>query len=83
MILSHDDLSRSAQPGTVIIGSGPAGITVALRLAEKGIPSLILEAGGLEFSDASQDFYRGDVIGDPYYDLDTTRLRYFGGSSNH
>ena len=27
--------------------------------------------------------YKAKSIEDPYYDLDATRLRYFGGSTNH
>ncbi|KQZ82975.1 dehydrogenase [Mesorhizobium sp. Root157] len=70
-------------PKVVVIGSGPAGITIARKLAAAGITVAILEAGGREYSDESQDFYRGRTVGDPYFDLDITRLRYMGGSSNH
>lgn len=71
------------QPKVCIIGSGPAGIMVATKLAAAGIPSVILEGGGAEFSDESQDVYKGRTVGDPYFELDATRLRYMGGSSNH
>jgi choline dehydrogenase-like flavoprotein len=67
----------------VIIGSGPAGVTISRKLAAAGIPVAILEAGGADYSDESQDFYKGKTVGDPYFDLDITRLRYFGGCSNH
>jgi choline dehydrogenase-like flavoprotein len=70
-------------PKVSIIGSGPAGITVARKLAAAGIPVVIFEAGGSDFTEESQSFYAGKTIGDPYFDLDITRLRYFGGSSNH
>lgn len=70
-------------PRACILGSGPAGITIARKLAAAGIPVVIFEAGSREFSDGSQDFYRGTTIGDPYFDLDITRLRFMGGSSNH
>ena len=70
-------------PRIGIVGSGPAGVTVARKLAQAKIPSVILEAGGAEYSDESQDFYKGTVVGDPYFDLDSCRLRFFGGSSNH
>ena len=66
-----------------IIGSGPAGITIARKLGDAGIPVVVLEAGGGDWSEESQDFYRGKTIGDPYFDLDITRLRYLGGCSNH
>lgn len=66
-----------------IAGAGPAGITVARRLAQKGVSVALLEAGGMDFDTRSQDLYRGDNIGRKYYDLDVPRLRYYGGSSNH
>jgi choline dehydrogenase-like flavoprotein len=71
------------QPQVCITGSGPAGVTIARELASAGIPVVIFEAGGLEVSESSQEFYQGVTTGDPYFDLDVTRLRYFGGSSNH
>lgn len=71
------------QPKVIVIGSGPAGTTIARKVAQAGIPVAIFEAGGEEYSEESQDFYKGKTVGDPYFDLDVTRLRYFGGSSNH
>jgi choline dehydrogenase-like flavoprotein len=65
------------------IGSGPAGITIARKLSAAGIPVVIFEAGGADFTEESQAFYSGKTVGDYYFDLDITRLRYFGGSSNH
>ncbi|MBA3447351.1 MAG: GMC family oxidoreductase [Pseudaminobacter sp.] len=70
-------------PKVCIIGAGPAGITVARKLVAAGIPSVLLEAGSNEWTEESQEAYKGVTIGDPYFDLDATRLRYLGGSSNH
>jgi len=70
-------------PKVAVIGAGPAGITIARKLAAKNIPVVILEAGGDSFSDESQAFYNGRTVGDPYFALDETRLRFLGGSSNH
>ena len=70
-------------PRIGIIGAGPAGISIAHKLGKANIPTVIFEAGGNDYSDESQDFYKGKVIGDPYFDLDATRLRFLGGSSNH
>ena len=75
--------ASSFVPRVCIVGSGPAGISVALKLAAARVPCVILEAGADEWTEASQDAYRGEVIGDHYFDLDMTRLRFFGGSSNH
>ncbi|HEU4709195.1 MAG TPA: GMC oxidoreductase [Methylophilaceae bacterium] len=73
----------SFSPQVIIIGSGPAGISLALKLEQKNIPSLILEAGGYDFDPDVQAAYQGKVIGDPYFELAGARLRYFGGSSGH
>ena len=68
---------------TIIIGAGAAGITTAITLEKFGKSVALIEGGGLEYSEESQNIYRGDVKGDPYFDLDVTRLRYLGGSTNH
>lgn len=70
-------------PKVAVIGAGPAGITVARKLASANIPVVIFEAGSDRFSDDSQAFYGGRTVGDPYFALDETRLRFLGGSSNH
>ncbi|HET7598749.1 MAG TPA: FAD-dependent oxidoreductase, partial [Gemmatimonadales bacterium] len=66
-----------------IIGAGPAGITVARELASSGLEICMLESGGLEPDPATQALTEGTSIGLPYYRLEATRLRYFGGTSNH
>ena len=43
-------------------------------------PSASLESGGLDFEQATQDLYRGANLGMPYYELDQSRLRFFGGT---
>lgn len=65
-----------------VCGTGPAGTTVARKLAAHGKKVLLLEAGGLSFSEESQGHYRGKNVGRTYW-LETSRLRYLGGSSNH
>lgn len=74
-------LKSGFRPAVVVIGTGPAGMSLAERLASHGVPSLLVEAGGYDGSAESQDFYRGTVIGDHYLDLHACRLRQFGGSS--
>lgn len=75
--------SSSFTPRVVVIGSGPAGMSVARKLAHANVPVVVLEAGGQEYSEDSQEFYQGKVVGDEYFALDATRLRFLGGSSNH
>jgi choline dehydrogenase-like flavoprotein len=77
-------LQGSARDADVcIVGSGPAGMTLALDLERKGFRVLVLEAGEEHYSEASQSHYAGRVIGDQHFDIGVNRLRFFGGSSNH
>ena len=66
-----------------ISGSGPAGLPLALKLAEKKHRVLLLEAGGLAFSESSKQVYRGTNTGLEYFAADVCRQRFFGGTSNH
>ena len=65
----------------VIIGAGPAGIVLADALAGGGRSVLVLEAGGLDFSDDFQQFARGTASGVPYFPLDECRYRMLGGAT--
>jgi choline dehydrogenase-like flavoprotein len=66
-----------------IIGAGPAGITLAMELLGTGLEVALIESGGLDYEDDTQVLYDGDVTGLIYFPLDSARLRYLGGSSNH
>lgn len=66
-----------------VAGAGVAGIVLARKLAVAGLNVALLEAGGADFSEESQVFYEGDIVGHDYFDLDTARLRFLGGTSNH
>jgi glycine/D-amino acid oxidase-like deaminating enzyme len=66
-----------------VIGAGPAGITLARRLADAGAEVALMEAGALEITAESQEIYEGEIAGLDYFPLDAARLRFFGGTSNH
>ena len=67
----------------VIVGAGAAGITLARQFANTSTSVLLLESGGLERDDAQQDLYKGSQPGLQALPLHVSRLRYFGGSTNH
>ena len=64
-----------------IIGAGAAGITMARRLVAAGKTVILLESGGLDYEAATADLNAGYNVGEPYYDLDKARLRFFGGTT--
>lgn len=79
-----EGFSRVAEHHDVCVaGGGVAGIVLAKRLAEAGRRVLLLEGGGSEFSEESQELYKGEITGREYYALETARLRFLGGTSNH
>jgi choline dehydrogenase-like flavoprotein len=44
---------------------------------------VVVESGGLQFDADTQSLYRGQNVGLRYFPLETARLRYFGGTTNH
>ena len=86
MIFDVETAERSAFDrdfDVCVIGAGPAGITLARRLAARGFDVALMEGGGLEWSEESQDVAVGESVGLAYPDLDVARVRCFGGSSGH
>lgn len=65
-----------------VIGAGAAGLTVARALRGSGRSVLVLESGGFEPEPATDDLQRGSQSGQHYARLDSTRSRFFGGSTN-
>jgi choline dehydrogenase-like flavoprotein len=70
-------------PDLAIIGGGPAGISLALALADTKLNILLLESGGMNFDPAVQKMYAGADNGTRYVALDAGRLRFLGGGTNH
>ena len=71
------------KPDLAIVGGGPAGISLALALANTPIRVVLLESGGMTYDAKNQTLYQGSETGAPYVTLDSSRLRYLGGSTNH
>jgi choline dehydrogenase-like flavoprotein len=66
-----------------IVGAGAAGIALALEFAGGPLRVALMESGDLEPDLDTQSLYDGDNIGLPYYALAASRLRQFGGTTNH
>jgi choline dehydrogenase-like flavoprotein len=81
--------ARTIPPDTVlttdvcVIGAGAAGITIARDLAGSRHDVYVVESGDVDLDASTQDLASGETIGHPYASLASTRLRYFGGSTNH
>jgi len=65
-----------------IVGAGVAGITLAREFINTNLKVILLESGGSGPADEMQDLAKGQNSGLPYYDLETTRARAFGGTSH-
>jgi choline dehydrogenase-like flavoprotein len=65
-----------------IVGAGVAGLTLAREFLGENTRVCLIESGGFEPDRTTQSLYWGEIRGFPYYPLDTSRARFFGGSSN-
>ncbi len=64
-----------------VVGAGPAGLALARALGRAGCTVTLLESGANETSPLDQELNDGDVEGEPYAGLSSTRARGFGGSA--
>jgi choline dehydrogenase-like flavoprotein len=80
------DLAQASGPldleGEVcVIGAGAAGISLTRRLLKLGHSVVLLESGGLDYEPATANLNAGENAGEDYYDLEDSRLRFFGGTT--
>ncbi len=66
-----------------VIGAGAAGITLAVELERTGLSVAVLESGGLSIESDIQDLNSGTTSGTQSPPLVASRLRLFGGTTNH
>lgn len=66
-----------------IIGTGPAGLSMAMDWMNTPYKVILLESGGFEYDDKIQDMLAGESTGQRYFPLRSTRLSQFGGTSGH
>ena len=63
MLASFADIpDRGLSCDVAIVGGGAAGLTLARTLAAEGVDVVLLEAGGDKKTNASQEFYRGELV---------------------
>jgi choline dehydrogenase-like flavoprotein len=77
------DAPASLDYDVLIVGSGPAGVTLAHELGGTGLRIAVVEGGGEAFESENQELYDGAVSGLEEVDLTAIRLRMLGGTSNH
>ncbi len=80
------DLDRSTgttemRTQVCVIGAGAAGISLTRRLLAAGHEVVLLESGGLDYEARIADLAVGENVGAEYYDLEDSRLRFFGGTT--
>ena len=74
--------NRTIKTNVCIIGAGAAGITIAREFIGQKFDVCLLESGGEEYDEKTQALYSGLNTGHSY-SLDESRLRWFGGTTNH
>lgn len=79
--MNKNEVAGDLRTGVCIVGAGVAGQTLAMRLAAQGREVVLVESGGLEYTSETQALSDGDVSGEPYYELISSRLRLFGGTA--
>jgi choline dehydrogenase-like flavoprotein len=84
MIISEKNISKKKhlEADICIIGSGPAGISIALELKKKNKKIIVFSGGGYHETIASQDLHKGIVDSQCSHEpLEENRRRVFGGAS--
>lgn len=66
-----------------IVGTGAAGLSIALQWIDTPFKVVLLEGGGFDYDDQVQELYNGKLTGQNYYPMKSSRLHYFGGSTMH
>ena len=83
MIISEKNISKGnhLEADICIIGSGPAGISIALELLKTNKKIIMLTGGGYHETAGNQDLHKGFVdYLTPHEPLDENRRRVFGGA---
>jgi choline dehydrogenase-like flavoprotein len=80
--LDKSSNSKRLEADVVIVGTGPAGMSLALEFLNTKHSVILVESGNFGAQKAINDLNKGERTGQKYFDLSKCRSRYFGGSSN-
>jgi len=80
--LRQEEAGRRVATELCIIGGGAAGITIAQSFADLGVQVCLVESGGVQFEEETQQLYAGASVGQ-FIGLEAGRLRFLGGTTNH
>ena len=64
-----------------IVGAGPAGISLALQFLNTETSVALVESGGLDWDERTQELADGEVEGFEYFPIKETRIRAMGGTT--
>ncbi len=78
---SQETFPDSLRCDVCVIGTGPAGTTLALELKDSGLDVVVLEAGGRQPDCGTTSLYNTEVVGLPHDGVHDGRARVFGGTS--
>lgn len=74
--------ATTVQTDICVVGSGAAGMTVAMHLNDTPRSVCLVESGDFGPDEPTQDLYTVEVVGHPVRENFMSRARYFGGTSN-
>ena len=80
--LEHGTPTESQHADVCIVGAGAAGILLAVELLRYGKSVLLLEGGGADVEEPSQEPYGSEVTGVRHTGIHVGRFRAIGGSTN-
>lgn len=77
----NNDIETNLKNQVVIVGSGPSGLSLAIKLSRLGKKVTILESGLKNQDSFHRKLNNGENSGELFLDLSNSRARCFGGSS--